>query len=102
LEWYLFPGLAWDTAHLREDLYLDTPGSLTFTSPPLPAGDYSFFHRDMEGITIYPVTADYTFTLNVSAVPEPASLGLLALATVLAPPTRRRPRVHFVHECRPL
>jgi hypothetical protein len=55
---------------------LDSPGSAGFT-PPLPSGAYTFLIQQLGA------TTDYQYDFNVTAVPEPASLGLPALTPIL-------------------
>jgi hypothetical protein len=89
-QWNLIPGLD-DHGTVQERFLVNTPGSYTATTTPLPAGSFTVVHYSMTGLSNVTNTANYTFTFNVAAAPEPASLGLLALATLSLPRPRRRP-----------
>lgn len=84
LGWTLY-----DAGNLGGDLllFMSPPsfGSTGFT-PPLPAGDYSFWIQET-GTGV----ATYNFDMNLVAVPEPATaLSLLAGLALLAAARRRR------------
>jgi hypothetical protein len=66
------------------------PGSTSLPGLPLPAGTYNVTGPSMNYVG-FPAYADYVFSLTV-AVPEPATLGLLASAVVPTLLRRRRRR----------
>jgi hypothetical protein len=53
-----------------------SPGATGFT-PPVPAGSYTFLIQQLGA------TTNYQFDFDVAAVPEPSSLGLIALAPLI-------------------
>ncbi|HEV7298632.1 MAG TPA: PEP-CTERM sorting domain-containing protein [Tepidisphaeraceae bacterium] len=60
----------------QEFVIATSPGVTDFAANTLPADSYLMSGLDFGGDG----TANYTFSLTVAAVPEPASLGLFALA----------------------
>jgi hypothetical protein len=66
------------------------PGSSTVSSMPLPADSYNF-SATRNDFTGSPVSADYTFIIDVAPVPEPTtSLSLLTIAALAIPRRHRR------------
>jgi hypothetical protein len=92
-DWALFPSNPPDfDTDPDEVLRVLSPGSASLTTVPLGNGTYSLFNGS------YGVgpseggfeTSNYTFTFVVQAVPEPATLSLLALADAAALLRHRR------------
>ncbi|HEV7298629.1 MAG TPA: PEP-CTERM sorting domain-containing protein [Tepidisphaeraceae bacterium] len=77
--WSIDAGIGDFTPQL-EVVLATSPGFTPFAAATLPAGSYTMSHRFYDGNG----TANYTFIFDVhqptTAVPEPASLGLLSLA----------------------
>ena len=63
-----------------------TADGATGYTPPLPAGTYTFLIQQLGS------NVSYEFDMSVTAVPEPAAIGLLAAAATLVLPRRRRIR----------
>ena len=85
-------------------LAASSPGTASLTGLPLGAGTYSFSQGAIVSLsTGGPVSANYTFTLNVtgtetSGVPEPSTFGLAAVA--LAGLFAARPRLRGLSSSR--
>jgi hypothetical protein len=72
-----------DVLPLMGNNVTDAPGSTGFT-PPLPAGSYTFLIQQLGA------TTNYQFDFDATAVPEPATAGILLAAPMILGLRRRR------------
>jgi hypothetical protein len=90
VQWNLRTGAVAGAGALIDDVFSLSPGADEFGG--LPAGTY---HMGADFFNVFgQSTADYTFSLRVVAVPEPANLALLALAAPALIWARRTPKAN--------
>jgi hypothetical protein len=80
------------TGTLLELVSSNSPGSYTFTSPPLGPDVYNLGHTQIGASGGGQHSADYAFEFVVLPIPEPTSASLLAIGAAALLHSRRRDR----------